>query len=243
MKHEEKRAPTIEIIPAVLPKSFGDLKTQLERLRGVTRHVQVDIVDGHFAKGKTWPYKDGDMFATIVDQEHGLPLWEELDFEFDLMVVNPLEVASQYMKAGASRVIIHAASPGAVEAAQQLSDFNEDSGSFTVHVGIALSCLESPELLEPYEEQFDFVQVMGIEHIGKQGEPLSPKALYLLERLRHRYPTLPLQIDGGVRVENARQLVAAGATRLVSGSAILGAEDAHAAFAALYNEVNGVAQK
>jgi ribulose-phosphate 3-epimerase len=110
----------------------------------------------------------------------------------------------------------------------------------SVRVGVGLSCLESPDLLEQFDEQFDFVQVMGIEHIGKQGEPLSQKALYLLERLRHRYPTMTLQIDGGVRQENIKDLMAAGATSIVSGSAILGADDPHAAYAALYNIANGL---
>lgn len=235
------RNSKIEIIPAVLPKSWQDLQDQLSRLKGVTRHVQIDVVDGHFAKGKTWPYKDPDSFATIVEQEHGLPLWEELDFEFDLMVENPLEVCEQYVHAGASRIIIHARSTNALGALRKLIDLSEDSGSFTVQVGVALGCLESPDLLEQFDDQFDFVQVMGIEKIGKQGEPLSQKALYLLERLRHRYPVLPLQVDGGVRIENAKSLVVVGASRLVSGSAIVGADDPAAAYMSLYNEVNAQA--
>lgn len=235
-----KQGGTIEVIPAVLPKSWAHLTEELQKLKGVTRHVQIDVVDGRFAKAKTWPYKDADTFANIVKEEHGLPLWEELDFEFDLMVEDPLGVCDSYVRAGASRVIVHARSSNALPALEKLIDYSEDSGSYTVRVGVALGCLESPDLLEQFDEQFDFVQVMGIEKVGRQGEPLSQKALYLLERLRHRYPLLPLQVDGGVRMENAKALVAAGATKLVSGSAILGAEDAGAAYAALYNEVNGV---
>jgi ribulose-phosphate 3-epimerase len=228
----------IEIIPAVLPKSWDDLKNHLELVRGVTRHVQIDIVDGHFAHGKTWPYKDGDMFAKIVEQEHGLPFWEELDFEFDLMVQDPAEVVLNYVHAGASRIVVHAASKTAVHAVQQLIDLNEDTGAFSVQVGVAIGALENPDLLEQFEEQYDFVQVMGIERIGRQGEEFSQKALFLLERLRRRYPHLPLQVDGGLRLENATALVAAGATRLVAGSAIFGTDDVPAAYKALYTGAN-----
>src|SRR3989338_8746784 len=114
-------ATHIDIIPAVLPKNWKDLESHLALMRGVTRHVQIDIVDGHFARGKTWPYKDGDMFARIVAEEHGLPLWEELDFEFDLMVEDPLAVMMDYVRAGASHIVVHAASKNAVSAAQKLA--------------------------------------------------------------------------------------------------------------------------
>lgn len=230
----------VEIIPAVLPKDWKDLQSHLELMRGVTRHVQIDIVDGHFAHGKTWPYKDGDKFKAIVEQEHGLPFWEELDFEFDLMVQDPAAVMMDYVHAGASRIIVHAASDTAVRAAQQLIDLNEESGSFSVQVGVALGAHQSPDDLDQFESQYDFVQVMGIEHEGKQGEGFDPdhKALFLLERLHTRYPNLPLQVDGGVTLENVRMLVAAGATRLVAGSAIFGTDDAPAAYKALYTGAN-----
>lgn len=229
----------IEVIPAVLPYSFKELEDTLARIKGVARRVQVDIVDGHFAKHKTWPYKDGERFAAIVEQERGLPLWEELDFEFDLMVVDPAAVALEYVRAGASRVVVHAASKSALSAVQALIDLNEDSGAFSVQVGVALGAHQSPDDLEPFNDQFDFVQVMGIEHEGRQGEPLADHAFVLLERLRHRYPQLPLQVDGGVRLENIKKLVAAGATRLVAGSAVFGSEDPQAAYKALYTEANG----
>jgi len=232
--------PNIEIIPAVLPRSWNELESALKRVRGVTRRVQIDVCDGHFARGKTWPYKDGDKFQTIVAQEHGLPLWDEMDFEFDLMVGEPGPVVMDYVHAGGSRIVVHAKSAGAADAVQHMVGLNEDSGSFSIQVGVALGAHQSPDDLEPFDAQYDSVQVMGIEHEGRQGEPFDPdnKALFLLKRLRARYPHLPLQVDGGVRLDNARALVAAGATRLVAGSAIFGAKDSKAAYEALYTEAN-----
>lgn len=233
----------IEILPAVLPKSFKDLKEHVGRLRGAVRRVQVDVVDGHFAHapgfvGKTWPYRDHGTFAEIVKQEHGLPLWEEVDYEFDLMVKEPAPVVMDYVHAGASHIVLHAGSDGAVEALTKLVDLRDEGGTFTVQVGVALGAHAQPAELEPFESQFDFVQVMGIEHEGRQGEPFDHKALFLVERLRALYPELPIQVDGGVKTENIRALVRAGATRLVAGSAIFGAKDAKEAYRALYTEAN-----
>jgi ribulose-phosphate 3-epimerase len=109
-----------------------------------------------------------------------------------------------------------------------------------MQVGVALGAHQSPDELEPFEGRYDFVQVMGIEHEGRQGEKFDPdhKALFLLERLRRRHPQLPLQVDGGVRLDNVRSLVKAGATRLVAGSAIFEQPDIQAAYQALYTEAN-----
>lgn len=216
----------IEIIPAVLPQSFAELEESLLPLCGVVRQAQVDVVDGHYAKGKTWPYRDTATFDKIVQDEHGLPFWEKIDFQFDLMIHNPHLVIKKYIQAGASQLILHAKSTGVMEAMQTVVDLRTDEiGKFSVRVGIAVGPQDQPDLLLPFESQFDFVQVMGIDREGRQGEPFDIKAVYLVERLRVRYPHLPIQVDGGVTLENARSLISAGANRLIVGHAIIKADD------------------
>jgi ribulose-phosphate 3-epimerase len=229
----------IEIIPAILPKSFADLEEHLARIHGITKAVQVDVVDGTFAHNKTWPYKDHASFEKIVSGDARLPLWNEVDFEFDLMIENPDAHVKQYVDAGASRIVLHARSSGVETALQHLVDMREETGAFVVSIGIAISAEAQPETLEPFEAQFDFVQVMGILHEGFQGEPFDHHAISLVERLRRRYPELPLQVDGAVSLENARKLVLAGANRLIVGSAIFNNKTVREAYNALYTEVNG----
>ena len=230
----------IDVIPAVVPQSFDDLRSHLAAIKAVAKHVQVDIVDGHYARGKTWPYRDRHTFEKIVTAEHGLPFWEELDFEFDLMIADPALHVVEYVHAGASRLVVHAASPGAYEALQSLIELREDGGAFSIKAGIALAAHASPDDLEHFEAQFDFVQVMGVEKEGHQGEPFDPdkKALFLVERLHKRYPLLPIQVDGGVNKDTIPQLVAAGATRLIVGSAIVKAPDPAAAYRELLDLAN-----
>src|SRR3989344_8478382 len=233
-------ATPIEIIPAVLPQSFKELEERLAPLKDTIRQAQVDVVDGHYCHGKTWPYRDSSTFKKIVQDEKGLPFWDKIDFQFDLMINNPHLVLKEYIAAGASQLILHAASAGAQEALQMIVDMRTDEiGNFSVRAGIALGPQDQPDALEPFESQFDFVQVMGIDHEGKQGESFDIKALYLVERLRSRYPLLPIQVDGGVTKENARELVSAGANRLVVGHLIVKADDpaaAYSEFVALVNQ-------
>lgn len=229
----------IEIIPAVLSQSFKELEAQLAPLSGLIRQAQIDVVDGHYAKGKTWPYRDRASFDKIVQEEHGLPFWDTIDFQFDLMVEDPSVELKNFIQAGATQLVLHARSGNVHTALQALVDMRTDEmGTYAVRAGIALGPLEQLDILEPFESQFDFVQVMGIDREGRQGEPFDRKALYLVERIRARYEHLPIQVDGGVSLENARDLVAAGANRLVVGHAITKASDpagAYAEFVALVN--------
>jgi ribulose-phosphate 3-epimerase len=232
-----------EVVPAVLPKNFKDIEERVGAIASVSKRVQIDIVDGVYAKGSfmhkaTWPYHDGSTFETIVSQERGLPHWDELNYEFDLMINNPYEKVMDYVHAGASHILVHARSPGAVEAVQKLVDLREDSGALSVQVGVALMCDAQPEELNAFEAQYDYVQVMGIAHIGKQGESFDIRAQHLLERLHSLYPDLTLQVDGGVNAETIPGLVKAGAQVLVAGSAVFGQGDPAAAVKELEKSAN-----
>lgn len=230
----------IEIIPAILRKSFKDIERDLERVHGVAPRVQIDVVDGRFAHGATWPYHDRESFEKILAEEEGLPHWQDFDFEFDLMIEDPHLRVMDFVRAGASRVVIHADSHGAVEGLRKVADLREDDGrgAFSVSTGLALLPNMQPDVLDSFDTLYDYVQVMGIDHVGKQGQPFDDHALALIERLRRRYPDLPIQVDGGVSAEHIPALVRAGATSLIVGSAIFGADDAIAAYKALYTEAN-----
>ena len=210
----------IEIIPAILAKSFADLKRQAELVRGSARLAQVDIV------GKK-----------IIVGEEKMPFWGEMDYEFDLMIKNPKDMALECVAIGAARLVLHEKSEGLRETLKALSNFR-GGGDTRVQVGLALAPTGDPYILQTFEEQFDFAQVMGIEKEGKQGEPFDKRAIYLIERIKRMYPKIQIQVDGGVKIENARALAQAGANRLVVGSAIFGSGDPKAAMEALYTEAN-----
>jgi len=226
----------IKIIPAILPKSFGSLKNSLQSIQGGARAVQIDVVDGIFAPNKTWPYVEEDSFQKIVSEDEGLPFWEEFDFEFDLMLAHPAKDAEKFIHAGAARIIIHAKSEGAMDAVKLLQQLRGDD--LGIEVGIALASGESAEALSPFDAMYDYVQVMGIEKEGFQGQPFDERALSLVAAVRAAHPDIDIQIDGAVRLSNARSLVEAGANVLVAGSAVFAAQDPRGAIDEMYNKVN-----
>jgi pentose-5-phosphate-3-epimerase len=85
---------------------------------------------------------------------------------------------------------------------------------------------------------YDFVQVMGIERVGSQGQPFDARAIDLVARIRAMYPALPLQVDGAAAT-HPQELARAGADRLIVGSAIITAADPAAALREIYNRANG----
>ena len=79
---------------------------------------------------------------------------------------------------------------------------------------------------------------MGIDKIGFQGQPFDERVLENVRKIRKAHPEMPISIDGSVNFDTAKSLVDAGATRLVSGSAILEADDFTQAIAQLENLVS-----
>src|SRR5690349_5908915 len=100
-----------EIIPAILEKNFGEVKSKLNAMREHAKCVHIDICDGIAVGSQSWPFasggfEDGD-FINILNEEEGMPFWQEFDFEFDLMVGDAVENFDLYMKLGPKRLIFH----------------------------------------------------------------------------------------------------------------------------------------
>lgn len=226
----------IEIVPALLPKSFGDLEEKLALMQGTAERVQIDAVDGVFAPNKTWPYTEGSRFERILAEEEGMPFWEEFDFEFDAMVANPKIEIPKFLKAGATRVVVHGVGNEIVDTLAMLQA--ERAGDFAVEVGVALLPSDDAATFAQYKSLVDFVQVMGIAQVGFQGSEFDARAINLITSLRHNDPELTIQVDGGVNLGNARTLANAGSNRLVVGSAIFNAPDPREAYEQLLHAVN-----
>ncbi len=220
----------IDIVPAVMPESFEDLREKLARVAGIVPFVQIDVMDGIFVDSNSWPYIPGgpQQLAEYSKEKEGLPFWSELSFEIDLMVSDPETVIDDWVRAGASRVIVH------IESISDMDEFiknaqnillHDTSGIAGIEFGLALNTTTPNEAVEPYLEEVNLIQCMGIEKIGYQGEPFDERVLDKVRKLKKRKPDLIVSVDGGVSVETVPLLVNAGADILVSGSTIFQSDD------------------
>ena len=98
-----------EVIPAILAKNINDLRQKIANVVNIARVVQIDICDGKFVESKSWPMDrdDAESVALILDEEEGMPYWENLDFEFDLMVKDAIKQFDFFVRLGAKRIIFH----------------------------------------------------------------------------------------------------------------------------------------
>lgn len=227
----------VEIIPALMPRDYDELEILVGKVNQFAKHVQIDVMDGVYVKNKSFPYGDikGD-FGTILREEKALPFWDEIDYEVDLMVVNPQRDALDWIKAGVSRIIIHKNS--SEDACKIIKELKAQYGGeaddpFRVEFGVAIMPEEDISTIGEFIEEADFVQQMGIENIGHQGEEMSEGVLSNISTLRSMYPQLIISVDGGVNLETAERLISLGVDRLVSGSYILNSENPKNSFDSL----------
>ncbi len=224
------------IVPAILPTSKLDLDEKLARLVGIATDVQVDIVDGVFAEPASWPYSNGtDEFARMSANGGTLPQIDNLHVEVDLMVRDPEQITGTWIAAGATRILAHLESttymPRLITDLKVKYGHEKGFATESLSFGLAININTNSELLEPYLGDIDYVQFMGIQNIGKQGQPFATEVLNKIAIFRSKHPDMPIQVDGGVNLESARLLLNAGVSRLVVGSGIWRSNDIKAAFA------------
>jgi len=209
----------VEIIPAIIPKNFKDLEAKLEILRGVSERIHIDVCDGLFTQEATWPLGKPDLnFESIINEERGMPGWEDFDFEFHLMMKDPLTFLPDIIKVGASRIIIHAETIN-LDNDRLILDQLRTEGA--VEIGIAFKLTTGVETITDFLPYADFITFVSIEHLGFQGQKFDDRVLDKIKWLHNELPTMPIEIDGGINPDTAGYSFDSGATRLVVGSYVL----------------------
>ncbi len=220
----------VEVIPSVLPfQSYQQLKEKIGSLRGLVSVIQIDFCDGIYVPSKTWPFTVGgfenEEFQKIINEEEGMPYWEEFDFEFDLMVADSVENFDIYTKLGPKRMIFHMEGMSDLE---EFKNFLEGIDMYTrevIEIGVAFKPSMLLENVFSLISVVDFVQCMGNDKIGYGGVSLDEKVYDRIKILREKYPDLPIEVDIGINEQTAPLLVQAGATKLITGSVLFNSDD------------------
>lgn len=135
-------------------------------------------------------------------------LWTNTDinFEVHLMVREPEKIIGRWIERGAKRVIIHSLG-------SEASKWRERA-----ELGLGVEIRVSLEEIFPLVSQVDFIHLMSIDALGTQGDNFEPIIFDRIKELKTKFPSVPVSVDGGVSVENYKELLDAGADRLVVGS-------------------------
>lgn len=218
-----------------MPKNIGDLKQKASKVFHYVKTIQIDLMDGEYVEGKTWPFfpKDKQDVQGFLNGK-SLPFSDKVNYELDLMVLNPMVDIKKYQAMRPKRIIFHARSlesiSNFIEKINAMEDFREE-----VEVGVAVNVAENLDFVDELVRNVDFVQFMGIETIGKQGESFSENVFSQIKNLKEKYPNVIISVDGGISLENAKTLKDLGVDRIVSGSFIFKSENPEEAINQLKN--------
>ena len=169
--------------------------------------IHVDVMDGHFVPNLTFGPK------TVADLRKAT----RLPLDVHLMIERPEDWVARYVEAGATYVTVH------VEAARDAAGALDAIRKAGARSGITLNPETDVTRLAPYLDRADLVLVMSV-HPGFGGQAFIASALDKVRALRAmldaRGSKAELEVDGGIKPENAREVAVAGASVLVAGSAV-----------------------
>ncbi|CAE7693940.1 Rpe, partial [Symbiodinium microadriaticum] len=177
--------------------------------------LHIDVMDGHFVPNLTFGA------PVIKCLRKNVP---DAIFDAHLMVTNPEKWIDDMADAGTNRFTFH------IEVAEFGVDIRETIQLVKSHgmaVGLAVKPDTPIDSVFPYIEYLDHVLVMTVEP-GFGGQTFRENMLLKVAVLRERYPTLNIQVDGGLSPATIGKAAAAGANRIVAGSAVFKSDPATA---------------
>lgn len=211
----------IKISPSILSADFSRLGEDVQAVdRAGADYIHIDVMDGHFVPNITI----GPLVVEALRKVTAKPL------DVHLMIENPDLYISDFAKAGADIITVHQ------EAVPHLHRTLQLIKSLGKKAGVSLNPATPVETLDVILDELDLVLIMSVNP-GFGGQSFIPSALEKIRTLRQRITerglSTELEVDGGVKIDNIREVVAAGADVLVAGSAVFNTEDYAATITAL----------
>ena len=201
------------LAPSILSADFSRLGEEVNTIEEAGAHIiHVDVMDGHFVPNISYG-------ATVMKSLCG---HTKLPFDVHLMIEDPDKYAADFVTEQTEFITVHQ------EACVHLHRSIQNIKSLGVKAGVALNPATSLDTLEYVLSDVDMVLIMSVNP-GFGGQKFIPAALEKIKKLSairaERGLAFEIEIDGGVTLDNIREILDAGTDIAVAGSSVFKAPD------------------
>lgn len=201
------------IAPSLLSADFADLTEEIRKIEaGGADYLHLDVMDGMYVPNITFG-------APLIKS---LRKVTKLPFDVHLMIDKPERYINDFYDAGADVITVHA------EATTHLHRTIQLIKSFGIKAGVSLNPATPLNVLDYVLGDIDLVLIMSVNPgFGGQSyiRAMDDKIKTLRKTIDDKNLDIIIEVDGGVKLSNAKELVDIGVDLLVAGSDIFGAED------------------
>lgn len=213
------------ISPSILSCDFTNIREQFKQLNeaGVD-YIHVDVMDGMYVPNISFG-------PAIISQLRELT---EIPFDVHLMIEEPERYIDDFVKAGANIITVH---PSTTKHLNRTLNLIKEKG---IKAGIAINPHEDINILNYTIDDLDLVLLMSVNPgFGGQKfiDSMYEKIIQTREFINKRKPECILEVDGGIKLENAKKVYNSGANLLVAGSAIFQSNDIKETIELFYEEM------
>lgn len=203
-----------KISPSLLSADFANLERDIKTVeKGGAHLLHIDVMDGHFVPNITM----GPPVVAAIKKVASVPL------DVHLMIENPELYVDAFAKAGAGYITVHQ------EATAHLHRVIQQIKSHGIKAGVSINPHTPLCMIKEILEDVDMVLIMSVNP-GFGGQSFIPQTLEKVRKLREilherELDHVEIEIDGGVKLDNIKEVVDAGVDVVVSGSGIFKTDD------------------
>ena len=204
------------LAPSILSAGFSRLGEQIASIERAGAHlIHVDVMDGHFVPNISF---GSAVMKSLLGKT-------ELPFDVHLMIENPDKYAGDFVTPNTEFITVHQ------EACTHLHRSIQNIKSLGVKAGVALNPATHLGTLDYVIDDVDMILVMSVNP-GFGGQKFIPKTLEKVRELAEIRAEegldFEIEIDGGITLDNVKEVTDAGVSVVVAGSSVFGASDIEA---------------
>ena len=214
------------VAPSMLSCNFSELGDEIEMVnKSKAGWFHLDIMDGVFVPNITFGTPILEIFNSL-SKKH---------LDMRLMIINPEKYIEKFAGLGADTITVH------YEACDDLEKIIGDIKKLRVKAGVAINPNTDVSLLDHLLEEIDLVCLMSV-FPGFSGQKFIPETFPRLKELKsminEKNTNTLIQIDGGVSLNNAQELISLGADVLVAGSFVFKSDSPKETIEKLHSAIN-----